>query len=373
MRIRSRLSNRPLRVSVCLVAFLTTSCRPLLAYPTAPQVRLTTEVSSAVDPHFGLAYSRACAVEIDENGVLIRRFTVHVQDLAALPESQRVGRFLAHLWSAANRRFGTLCSALRKSPVDVWLTRTGEPGGEQYRTNLYIYDFAAERSGIEWGRELAHEYGHYLLPGASGYTSPENWSNGILGERLFLRWLRDDLANSRLESENLPYINRADLDDFCAKQVTPLVDRIKNNGPDPAALARTDRKGMDAFTALMLYADDVYGSASLINLLDYLPPNGAAGARGLHFLSAFTAYVAKSDGGMLNLERNRAVLVYIPSGVVRLETVMDGKLAAAPSPTATVTGSGKATTFRSTAPGWRAVTVAGMAGCGAVAWKRVAP
>ena len=39
-------------------------------------------------------------------------------------------------------------------------------------------------------RELAHEYGHAVLPAIGGFKSPEDWANGYLGERLFLRWLR---------------------------------------------------------------------------------------------------------------------------------------------------------------------------------------
>ncbi len=336
------------------------------------EARLNTTETTARDPRFDAEYRSACQVDVDEHGLFVRRFTVHVPDSASQPYARRAGRFLALMWGAANRRFGTLSSGLRKTPVDVWLSRTGEAGGEQYRANLYIYDFVSERSGIEWAREIAHEYGHYLLPGASGYTSPENWSNGLLGERLFLRWLLDDLVAGRIPAEEVPFVKPADLVDYCAKQVTPLIDRMKNSGPDSAALARLDRKGMDAFTSLLLYADEVYGPASILNMLDNLPVTGAAGARGPEFLTAFTLYASRLDIAALNLERNRPVMIYIPAGTVRIDGVGTDKLTISGAPRTSLTAVSGGWTLRSTMASWRALTVSGAAGSALITWKRIA-
>lgn len=266
---------------------------------------------------------------------------------------------------------------MRRTPVDVWLTRTGDAGGEQFRTNLYLYDITSERTPIEWARELAHEYGHYLLPGATNYTSPESWSNGLLGERLFLRWLRDDLAAGSIAPDDLPYVRAADLDDFCARQVTPLIDRIKDRGPDSTAMARPDRKGMDAFTSLLLYADEVYGPKSLLDLLDYLPGNRAAGARGQDFLDAFTGYVAKLESGALRLETGRPMHVYLPAGAIEAEMPEGERLsvmpAVKPAPRAAALRAGKPFLIRSSTAAWRALTASGPGPFVTVTWKRVAP
>jgi hypothetical protein len=368
MRIRSSSSSS-------LVGFVLTALALCGAAGASASndVQLVAETTAAADPRFGVSYRTAYRVEIDENGALFNRFTVHVPDSGGMPEAQRAGRFLAQVWRAANRRFSTLASGLRRTPVDVWLTRTGDAGGEQFRTNLYIYDFASERTGIEWARELAHEYGHYLLPGASGYTSPESWSNGVLGERLFLRWLRDDLAARLISADDLPYVKPGDLDDFCAKQSAPLTDRVRNNGPDLAALERTDKKGMDAFSSLMLYMDDMYGPKSLLDLLDYLDPHSAAGARGVDFLSAFQKSIASSGSGSLRLDTTRPDMVFLPAGVLELRADGGGQIAAAVAHKKIASGAGGILRIKRAAPGWLSLTVAGEGRPARVTWKRVSP
>jgi hypothetical protein len=361
MQVRSRSSSSLVLFALALIAF---SVRATAA----TGVRLELDATVSADPKFGVTYRAAYAVEVEENGVLVRRFTIHVPDSTALPEAQRAGRFLGQLWRAANRRLGTLASGLRRTTVDVWMTRTGDAGGEQFRTNLYIYDITSERTGIEWARELAHEYGHYLLPGATNYTSPESWSNGILGERLLLRWLRDDLTSGALAADELPYVRAAELDDFCAKQVTPLIDRIKNNGSDPAALERQDRKGMDAFTSVMLFADEVYGPRSLFDMLDYLPAGRAASARGADFLAAFTGYVSNRDSGTLHADPGRAMRVYLPAGTLLLNADKGSRVSIKPAARSTATTPGPTVTVRSAAAAWHTLVVTGP--LPDVTWKR---
>src|SRR4051812_25388567 len=118
MQARSRSSNS---IAVFAVALLVLTMRA----PGAAAVRLELDDSAATDPKFGATYRAAYAVEVEDNGVPFRRFTVHVPDSTALPEAQRAGRFLAQVWRAANRRLGTLPSGLRRNTVDVWMTRTG--------------------------------------------------------------------------------------------------------------------------------------------------------------------------------------------------------------------------------------------------------
>jgi hypothetical protein len=266
------------------------------------------------DPRDAEIYRAVCYVYIQENNVYVRRFAVFTPDRETLPYARRAGQFCALLWSAANSRFGTLCQNLRADTVNLWLTRRGEGGGEHFRNNLYLYSLLGERTGLEWARTLAHEYGHYLLPGASGYTEPESWGNGLLGERLFLRWIRDDLQSKRLEAAQVPFVSVADLNDYCEKQVYPLIEQIRDAGPNRALLAGRQKSSMDAFTGLMLFADQTYGSLILYEMLIYLTVDLARGARGDHFLDALERTLDQSEQFTTTLPDTGATYLYLPKG-----------------------------------------------------------
>lgn len=323
----------------------------LLVVPAADSLR------PATDPRDGLVYHAACYAEVAENGLFIRRFAVHVPEEQFLPFAKRAARFLALLWGAANQRFGTLSRRLRQQVVDVWLTRSGKAGGEQFRNNLYIYDVLSERSGIEWARELAHEYGHYLLPAPSGYTEPESWANGVLGERLFLKWLRDDLLAGRLEPAEVPFVTLADLQDYCTKQVTPLIDHMCEEGPNAALLVGTDRRAMNAFTGLMLYIDETYGPTLLLNMLDYLPRDHTERARGQDFLSAFQSWLDNAPNVTIRLPGEKAVMLYLPAGTYRLRAGGASLRKPAIGRGVTVAREGEGWRVSVPSPGWRAIRI----------------
>ena len=189
------------------------------------------DAPAVTDPLFGGQYTTATSVYVREGTQWWLRFTVHCALRDDLPLARNVGRLLGAIWRQAGVRFGTLCARLRERPVDVWLSRSGAAGGEHWRTDIYLLDIGSPRTGIEWAREVAHEYGHYLLPGASGYTDPESWANGVLGERLFLWWLQRAAQAGSADAASLPFVSRADLDDYAAKQVTPLIDREASRAP----------------------------------------------------------------------------------------------------------------------------------------------
>ena len=64
---------------------------------------------------------------------------------------------------------------------------------------------------------------------------------------------------------------------------------------------------MNAFTALMLYCDTIYGSKSLLQMLPYLPKEAAGRARGEHFLAAFQAWLADAGRFTTTLPAGRQV------------------------------------------------------------------
>ena len=291
------------------------------------QVRLafprSSQAGAARDPVNGVPFSDFCNVDIRDRGEMYTRFSVHVPDRSYRAVASKAGTFLAALWGMANDRYGRLCARLREKSIDVWIMRTGEAGGELKQENLYVYNINSDRTGLEWARELAHEYGHYLLPGASGYTDPESWSNGVLGERLFLGWLLDDLRARKIDPDDLPFVKLEDLEKYCVKQTWPLIERVRTGGIDPRLIAKNDRMAMDTFTSLLLYADRTYGGVSIIEMLEYLPKDRIGAVGGIAFLGAFKAWLSTKRSFDTALPSNRTILVYFPVGeysAVRIAT-----------------------------------------------------
>jgi hypothetical protein len=327
-------------------------------------------VSPSKDPRTGSTFDSACYVYVDENGLLVRRFAVHVPHRDLLPVARRAGRFLSHLWGAASRRFGTRAYGLRKGAVDVWLTTAGEAGGEQFGNHIYVYDMLAERTGLEWARELAHEYGHYLLPGASGYTQPENWSNGLFGERLFLKWLDEDLRAGMLEATVVPYLKAADLQEYRSKQVDPLLDYMRAHPPSAALLAGKGTQAMNLFSGLLLHVDQTYGSAVLYDMLDYLPPNASAKASGADFLKAIELWVKNAARFTTQMPAGSSTMLYLTAGLYRIEA-SSGVGGLTFGSGVTVAREGIAFRVRAKAAGWTPVTVTAPGAAVTLRWERL--
>ena len=209
-----------------------------------------------------------------------RRFAVHAAERDALPLVKRTARMLLLLYGMNFNRLH-YDHAFHQT-VDVWLSgqaasaASADVGGEQLKNQIYIYNIFAERRPIEWTREIAHEYGHYALPGISGFRSPEEWANGVLGERLFLKWIADDLHAGRLKPDDLPFVKPEDVDEYVGRQVTPLVRRIAREGSGESTLAKRDASAMDAYTGLALYVDAVNGTGALLNAISYTEPKTTA-------------------------------------------------------------------------------------------------
>ncbi len=240
-----------------------------------PGLLLTVQDHAPIaDGRYRHLYRAACCVytakkSSDRFGAVMlysRRFVVHAPDAEALPLAKRTARMLLLL-------HGEMLSHLRTDhpgryqTVSVWLTRRLERGlspdtaGEQFKDQIYIYDLFSPRRPIEWARELAHEYGHFaLVPGASGFTSPEDDADGVLGERMFLKWLWADVRSARIKPDILPFLTQDQLDTYIALQVAPLMRRAARDGLDVRQLAKKDAEGMDYLVGILLYLDSLYGS-----------------------------------------------------------------------------------------------------------------
>ncbi|MCS6775880.1 MAG: hypothetical protein NZ557_05005, partial [Chthonomonadaceae bacterium] len=227
----------------------------------------------AVDGKYRQPYRAACLVYPAQSagGVVTayaRRFAVYVPDADALPVARRVARMLLLLYGLSRERMRF--DHARDAPtVQVWLTRGPgqglDPGiaGEQFRNQIYLYDLYAERRGVEWIRQIAHEYGHYALPGVSGFAEPEEWGNGMLGERLYVKWLVEALQEGHVKADAVPFATPEEVRAYAGGQVVPLIERIARDGVHVRQLTRRDAEGMRAFAGLALYVDAVYGSEML--------------------------------------------------------------------------------------------------------------
>lgn len=241
------------------------------------------------------------------------RVQIFAPDAEARPTARRVASLTASLWRTIDRRVGYAVPQLRQSITRVFLERGGSAGGENHQSDIHVMDYLSSRSDLEWIRTLCHEMGHYLLPGPGNYTDPEPWVNGLLGERLFTRWLLEDLVSKRTQPAALGYGGETDLRWYIDRQTDPLTERVASDGPDRVALADRGRKGGDAFCSLILFVDLYWGPRTVFDLLDYLPSRGGQSPDGLMFLTAFEAWVGAGDRS-LTLSSGTVLMTYVPAG-----------------------------------------------------------
>ncbi|HWA83086.1 MAG TPA: hypothetical protein VG820_06635, partial [Fimbriimonadaceae bacterium] len=84
-----------------------------------------------------------------------------------------------------------------------------------------------------------------------GFKQPEVWADGYLGEKLFLKWLKNDIAAGRLTSDDAMGAGLDKLSAWVAKNVDPLIDQAAYQEPVPA-LINESKGGMDDFIGLAL-------------------------------------------------------------------------------------------------------------------------
>ena len=177
------------------------------------------------------------------------------------------------------------------APFDVWLCAGGQNGGEQWRSNLYLYTVDTPRSSIEWIREIVHEYSHLALPAVGGYTAPEYWANGYLGERLLVRWfMRGTDGPKKVE---YAWGDFSGAPNFTRLLITPALALYKKLGPNKTWLARKDELGMRYFIGQALTFDDKYGAKRLGDALARLPHFRTATAT--DFAAALTETLSASN------------------------------------------------------------------------------
>jgi hypothetical protein len=180
-----------------------------------------------------------------------------------------VARMAMQLWDRAYRRLKINHSEeINSGLVDFFLCFGGVPGGEQLFTteilpnktqpikvnNIYIYQLSTFKDPVEMAREVAHEYGHAILPAVGGFRQPEPWSNGYLGEKLFLKWVRNDMAAGTLTPDDAMGATFDGLNAWVNTNVDKLILKAATQFPD-ANLINEARGGMEAFNGLAMYIE----------------------------------------------------------------------------------------------------------------------
>ena len=196
------------------------------------------------------------------------RFRVYSQDRDEKNDlTPRVASMLLRLWDYSVRTWRLdHVQNINRGIVDVYLCYGGKAGGEQmideeappgkkpFKVNtIYFYDLPSLTQPVEMAREVAHEYGHAILPAVGGYTEPEAWANGYLGEKLFMRWMRDEMAAGHYGFLDSMLAPLEGLDAWVKANVDPLVERAARNGPEPTLLAGQDAEAMNNYIGLALY------------------------------------------------------------------------------------------------------------------------
>jgi hypothetical protein len=184
---------------------------------------------------------------------------------------------LLRLWSYNRYRLKIDHSeAYASRQIHLYLCDGGQAGGEQrfgedryvdrdtgravtHKVNtIYIYDMPSfTKDRVEMLREIAHEYGHATLPPIGPFSKPEDWANGDLGERLYLRWLFEDLVAQRLQRGDVLGATSAGLDQYLKAKSDPLIREVASNGPNLDLLGKKGEAAMNAYLGLALYAERI--------------------------------------------------------------------------------------------------------------------
>ena len=232
------------------------------------------------DPKYNILYPLAVGVSCiednsDPTAPAEQRFTVFYLTKADEPFARLIGSVMARLYWLGVDYLGR--STGRGGMTSVWLSREGMPGAEEVDGNLWLYAIDTPRAPAEWVRELAHEYGHAILPELGPFVKPERWANGYLGERLFLKWMLADNQQQDVWTEPI------DGTAYVANQVAPLRERFLTEGPDAPATEQLDEAGMNYLVGELLALEAMHGPTLMRGIMSRI---GSPAVKGLPVIIA---------------------------------------------------------------------------------------
>jgi hypothetical protein len=157
----------------------------------------------------------------------------------------------------------------------------------------------------EWARQLTHEFGHLALPGVDHYREPEAWANGLLGERLLLKWL---LANPAIRLRLLDGLNAADQ---LRERIAPLIRGFLAEGPASPLANGASAEAMNWYLGLALYVEAALGPSALSDAMAMTRSTRAA-----TFLLAVQRVMAQraERGVTLQAAGEGSLWLYLPAG-----------------------------------------------------------
>ncbi|MHB1460798.1 MAG: hypothetical protein ACYC1M_05920 [Armatimonadota bacterium] len=230
----------------------------LMASP-QPSVRS----SQASDPTYRWNFSYIVRMRDTETGQFDNTIQVHTQTTASVELAQQTLAAAAGMVQLLKDHLGRMFRISESGNLHIWLCENGESGGQLSKDNLYIFSIGKERTPAQRCRELAHELGHSALPGISGYTEPEPWANGYLGEQMLLRWLDQSMKDGT--AKPVQYFGAApkEITEMVTSRYENLLAAWRNGQFTEADLNRRDSVGMKALIGFVAYIQTTYGDEML--------------------------------------------------------------------------------------------------------------
>ena len=279
------------------------------------------------------------------------RVTVHYQTVGDAPIAEQAARLFTRLMRLHKAHFGLDTAFYHDAEnADVWLAGqrpvAANDGGETRQNQMYLFGIHdRRRTPLEWTRTLVHEWGHLTLPAARGYTDPETDASGYLGERLYLKWLRDDTPPlpAAAAGETTPPASdandgttRAGLDLYYARQIAPLMARWNHSaqaggGPTAPVLRDRNTRAMDTYIGAVCACDLAWGSEKTGRAVF-----GIAGTTAADFMESARKTWAEAFQTDTPTPVRLPAWVPLPKGTYHLTT-----------------DNGAAKNFTQTAPGWK--------------------
>jgi hypothetical protein len=240
---------------------------------------------------------------------------------------ESVARFAMRLWdyNLLKLRFEHNPS-VNNGNIQFYLCFGGKAGGEQlFDTDkqtgsnqvntIYIYAIQTFTDPVEMAREVAHEYGHATLPPIGGFKQPEDWAQGHLGERLYLKWLHADLASGRIHPVDAMGATADKIGAWVKRNVDPLVEQAAVRGPDVTLLGKTGPEAMNAYLGLAMYAEAMLPISAFARSIKLTGSTAA-----FDYPKAIVAAAAEVENLVLNVpESLRKRPIWIPLGKGKLK------------------------------------------------------
>ncbi len=190
--------------------------------------------------------------------------------------------------------------------VRLWLCEQRAAGAERLGADVFFYGIGQERQPIEWVRELAHEYGHAVIPRVAGFVQPEPTANGELGERLLIDWLCQEAGLAAGESWPAAEAGAAldglwgaplDAARYLAEKGRSAFAFWYEQGPSSELVVGQDEAAMTYFNGLALYIRAAYSDETLGEVM-----RASAGVTVADFLFAFKQTMGlRTEAGQIAL------------------------------------------------------------------------